>query len=602
MKLLQIRSARMLLCLLALPLAARGIASGQIVRKAVVVTAQTGPGFYFGEFNSLDYQNTFSPSLGYDQDLGVKYNIASNFTIGAEAGLMRLSYDVNDFMRSRYSQTFFGPPGTPTYPGSPVAVTPQNHIDATKFLLFAQTHFQPYNSVVPYFTLGIGVINFKATNDQGDELPTNITGTFSKKSLIVPIGAGVQYFLNDQFSLHLQGQFYLTSTDYLDGYAHYLDYEVPNPPVPGPGAKETPSDFMASLQVGASFVIWQPEREEAPPPKPIASNQPPKETPQETPQNEPPPARQPDRFAGADLDSDGDGLSDSSEVDRYLTDPHNPDSDGDNLSDGEEVTKYDTSPNNPDTDDDGLTDGDESMIYNTNPLLADTDDDGLNDGEEIRKYTTNPAKPDTDDDLLADGVEVTRTLSDPKNPDTDGDGVVDGLDDCPTIAGDAANHGCPPGVLPVTNSPKVQTSGPLAGLPSDIETNDRADFSGIYFRVNTDDFDLSRPETANNLGKMLDYMKQCDDMGVVIEGHSSSEGNPRWNQQLSERRATRVRDWLLANGIPSNKILGTIGYGSALPKVPEPRQGDVSQSLLEQIRRQNRRITMLVRKRCAVTQ
>jgi outer membrane protein OmpA-like peptidoglycan-associated protein len=238
------------------------------------------------------------------------------------------------------------------------------------------------------------------------------------------------------------------------------------------------------------------------------------------------------------------------------------------------------------------------MVYNSNPLKADTDNDGLADGDEIRKYSTNPIKPDTDEDLLADGIEVTRTLTDPNNPDTDGDGVIDGLDECPTVPGDPANHGCPEGAIPASYPEKVHESGPLAGLPEVPYSNDRADFQGILFKVNSDDFDLSQPETARNLGKMLDYVKQCDDMGVVIEGHSSSEGSPTWNKALSEMRARRVRDWLIANGIDSHKILGTVGYGAALPKVAEPRDGTATPQEVEQARRKNRRITMLVRKRC----
>src|SRR5262249_36647277 len=48
-----------------------------------------------------------------------------------------------------------------------------------------------------------------------------------------------------------------------------------------------------------------------------------------------------------------------------------------------------TNPNNPDTDGDGLTDGDEVNKYHTSPLLADTDGDLIPDGVEITSGT-NP--------------------------------------------------------------------------------------------------------------------------------------------------------------------------------------------------------------------
>jgi outer membrane protein OmpA-like peptidoglycan-associated protein len=298
------------------------------------------------------------------------------------------------------------------------------------------------------------------------------------------------------------------------------------------------------------------------------------------------------------FDTDGDGLGDEEERNRYSTDPNNADTDGDNLTDAEEVQKYNTSPNNPDTDGDGLTDGAEALVYNTDPLDFDTDNDLLADGQEVRQYRTDPLLADTDTDQLGDGMEVTRVLSDPLNPDTDGDGVIDGLDRCPTVPGPPENDGCPEGQPVMAQNNQPRSDGPLAGIPEFIEVNDRAEFEGIYFQVNSDNFDFSKPETARNLWQLLQYMEQCDDLGVVLEGHSSTEGNPRWNQTLSERRATRVRDWLLDNGVDRSKILGTIGYGGRLPRVSEPQPGTVSAAALERARAQNRRISALVRKPC----
>jgi hypothetical protein len=86
-------------------------------------------------------------------------------------------------------------------------------------------------------------------------------------------------------------------------------------------------------------------------------------------------------------DSDGDGLPDDWELAHGL-DPNNPvdaldDPDQDGLT---TLAEYQggTDPFNPDTDGDGLTDGDEVNRYRTNPLLADTDGDGLRDGLEVR--------------------------------------------------------------------------------------------------------------------------------------------------------------------------------------------------------------------------
>jgi len=83
-----------------------------------------------------------------------------------------------------------------------------------------------------------------------------------------------------------------------------------------------------------------------------------------------------------DADYDKDGLTNDRE--RIIgTDPNNPDTDGDGLNDGKEVEKYKTNPLKPDTDDDGLNDFEEVMKLQTNPLNPDSDSDGLKDGEEI---------------------------------------------------------------------------------------------------------------------------------------------------------------------------------------------------------------------------
>ncbi|HEX3743971.1 MAG TPA: Ig-like domain-containing protein [Bryobacteraceae bacterium] len=55
-----------------------------------------------------------------------------------------------------------------------------------------------------------------------------------------------------------------------------------------------------------------------------------------------------------------------------------------------------TDPNNPDTDGDGLSDGDEVNKYHTSPLLGDTDGDGIPDGVEIQTGT-DPLNPQSYD-------------------------------------------------------------------------------------------------------------------------------------------------------------------------------------------------------------
>jgi len=97
-------------------------------------------------------------------------------------------------------------------------------------------------------------------------------------------------------------------------------------------------------------------------------------------------------------DTDGDGLSDLTEVDILYTDPTMLDTDGNGINDGDEdydadrltnkdETEYGTDPAVADTDNDKLSDYDEKVIYGTEPLKADTDEDGVSDGKEIELGT-----------------------------------------------------------------------------------------------------------------------------------------------------------------------------------------------------------------------
>lgn len=98
-------------------------------------------------------------------------------------------------------------------------------------------------------------------------------------------------------------------------------------------------------------------------------------------------------------DTDGDGLSDSAEINVYHTDPKNPDTDGDGVSDGDEV-RNGYSPLWPkllmrdaDTDSDGITD-DWEIKLGSNLMSKDSDGDGKDDYQEIMIDGTSPTSWD----------------------------------------------------------------------------------------------------------------------------------------------------------------------------------------------------------------
>jgi len=69
------------------------------------------------------------------------------------------------------------------------------------------------------------------------------------------------------------------------------------------------------------------------------------------------------------------------------------------------------------------------------------------------------------------------------------------------------------------------------------------------------------PAAQVKLNEVADALiKQDPDSKIVVEGHTDSQGTPVNNQQLSQRRAQAVRDYLVTRGIASDRITAQ-GFG-----------------------------------------
>jgi OOP family OmpA-OmpF porin len=69
--------------------------------------------------------------------------------------------------------------------------------------------------------------------------------------------------------------------------------------------------------------------------------------------------------------------------------------------------------------------------------------------------------------------------------------------------------------------------------------------------------------TANTLTQVLMEPANAEKL-VEIGGHTNSVGNAAYNESLSQRRAEAVKEYLVANGVPADR-LKAVGYGSSQP-------------------------------------
>jgi OOP family OmpA-OmpF porin len=170
------------------------------------------------------------------------------------------------------------------------------------------------------------------------------------------------------------------------------------------------------------------------------------------------------------------------------------------------------------------------------PPPADSDGDGVTDDKD-RCPGTAPGAP-----VDATGCEL----------DGDGDGVVDRLDKCP-------------------NTPR----------------GDKVDANGCSFTLTLEvQFDNNsatlRPESLDYLDKVAARLSELTSITGVIEGHTDSNGSAEYNQDLSQRRAKTVVDYLVSKGVPASRLTAQ-GLGETQP---------IADNTTAEGRAQNRRVVL----------
>jgi outer membrane protein OmpA-like peptidoglycan-associated protein len=91
-------------------------------------------------------------------------------------------------------------------------------------------------------------------------------------------------------------------------------------------------------------------------------------------------------------------------------------------------------------------------------------------------------------------------------------------------------------------------------------------FEDVHF-----DFDKStlKPSAQTILKRNIQLLKDNPKAKVRVAGYTSASGTEAYNQELSEKRAIAVQEYLVNEGIITRDRLSTIGYGETHPAAYE---------------------------------
>jgi len=117
-------------------------------------------------------------------------------------------------------------------------------------------------------------------------------------------------------------------------------------------------------------------------------------------------------------------------------------------------------------------------------------------------------------------------------------------------------------------------------MGSELKKDGRVTLYGINFDFNSDTI---RPESKGVLDQVVAMLKENVDLKITIEGHTDNIGGEKFNQSLSDKRATAVKTYLVTAGIAVARLQST-GKGMSSPIASN--DSDIGRS-------QNRRVELV---------
>lgn len=257
-----------------------------------------------------------------------------------------------------------------------------------------------------------------------------------------------------------------------------------------------------------------------------------------------------------------------------------------------------------DQDNDGIRDKDDECPTKAGPVdnmgcpLPDTDGDGVPDESDKCPLTkgspTQMGCPDRDGDGVIDREDkcpdVPGTADQQGCADKDGDGILDQDDACPEVFGAAVFNGCPDsdgdGVADskdaCPNEAGRKDNGGCPGLSDATkEVLDQA-LEGVQFESSKDVLKESSFAVLNDVVQLL---KDNPEYKMKISGYTDSSGGEDANLQLSDKRAQRVKTYLVENGIDGDRLEAK-GFGEVNP---------IADNNTSEGRKKNRRVELEIR-------
>jgi outer membrane protein OmpA-like peptidoglycan-associated protein len=158
----------------------------------------------------------------------------------------------------------------------------------------------------------------------------------------------------------------------------------------------------------------------------------------------------------------------------------------------------------------------------------------------------------------------------------------------------AADEAAPPSNPKMQVLDLVYTVEDLAGAVLDLQVEEtdteiRIDLAAdVLF-----DFDKAeiRPDAQSALHRAAEIIRENAKGVVRVEGHTDSKGSDSYNQKLSERRASSVKDWLVTREGLASVRFTTSGFGARNPVAPNTRPDGSDDPAGRQ---KNRRVSIVV--------